>query len=284
MDSPRAAHATLSATLRQLRLDAGLSQLEAAAGTGLTQAKISRLENGRYTPQPEDVTCLARAYHASPQIRRELEQTARDLSDSRVYSRIVLQRGAWRMQQQAGRIEKTSARVRAFHPTLVPGLLQTPAYARAMFASVGVAGEELERTVKARIDRQALLGADHDFSLLLTEGALRWQATSPGLMVDQIEHISSATQLPNVRVGIIPYSRPTGIFVQEGFDLYDAHAVIIGTTTATATITDATDVAVYDSLFSELESLAAYNYAARRELDRIAEDYRLLPPELRERG
>ncbi|WP_165956458.1 helix-turn-helix domain-containing protein [Kribbella antibiotica] len=265
--------------MRQLRLDAGLSQIEAAAATGLTQAKISRLENGRYTPQPEDVKQLARAYQASPQVRQELEQTASDLSESRVYSRIVLQRGAWRMQQQAGRIEKASARVRAFHPTLVPGLLQTPAYARAMFASVGVAGEELERTVQARIDRQALLGADHDFTLLLTEGALRWQVTSPSLMVEQIEHISRSTQLSNVRVGLIPFSRPTGIFVQEGFDLYDAQAVIIGTTTATATITDDADVAVYDQLFSELESLAVYDYAARRELDRIAEDYRLLPNE-----
>jgi transcriptional regulator with XRE-family HTH domain len=279
VDSPRAAHATLSATLRQLRLDAGLSQIEAAAATGLTQAKISRLENGRYTPQPDDVKQLARAYQASPQVRQELEQAASDLSESRVYSRIVLQRGAWRMQQQAGRIEKASARVRAFHPALVPGLLQTPAYAQAMFASVGIAGEELERTVQARIDRQALLGADHDFTLLITEGALRWQVTSPSLMVEQIEHISRSTHLPNVRVGLIPFSRPTGIFVQEGFDLYDTQAVIIGTTTATATITDAADVAVYDQLFSELESLAVYDYAARRELDRIAEDYRLLPSE-----
>lgn len=281
MDSPRAAHATLSARLRQLRLDAGLSQLEAAAATGLTQAKISRLENGRYTPQPEDVKNLALAYHASAEAREELDQTARDLSENRVYSRIVLQRGAWRMQQQTGRIEKASARVRTFHPTLVPGLLQTPAYARAMFASVGITGDDLDKTVRARIDRQGLLASGHDFTLLLTEGALRWQVTSPELMVEQIEHISTATHLPNVRVGIIPYGVPTKIFVQEGFDLYDTEAAVIGTTTATATITDSADLTVYDHLFTELDALAVYNYTARRELDRIAEDYRLLNPDYR---
>lgn len=278
MNSPRAAHATLSATLRQLRLNAGLSQIGAAAAAGLSQAKISRLENGRYTPQPADVQRLVRAYRAPARARRELEQVARDLSESHVYARILFQRGAWRMQQQIGRIEAASARIREFHSTLVPGLLQTPAYARVLFASGGeITGDELDRTVQARVARQALLDTDREFTLLMIEGALRWQLGGPELMVEQIEYVSDATRRwPNVRIGVIPYTQASTVIVEDGFDLYDTRAVVVGTTTATATITDSTDVATYDRLFTALEELAVYDYVARRELDRIAEDYRAL--------
>lgn len=250
--------------------------MDAAAAAGLTQAKISRLENGRYTPNPEDVQHLTRAYKTSAKVRRDLERTARDLNEGHVYSRIVLQRGAWRMQQQAGRIEAESTQIRAFHPTLVPGLLQIPAYARTMFASVGVTGTELDQTVAARIERQSLLGSEREFVLLVTEGALRWHVGSPDLMIDQLAHIEAATNLPNVRVGVIGYTTPAEIFVQEGFDLYDTRAVIIGTTTATATITDTHDLSIYDQLFTDLQGLAAFDGDARRELARIAADYRRL--------
>jgi len=276
VDSPRAEHANLAATLRQLRKDAGLSQMEAAAATGLTQVKISRLETGKYTPQPDDVDRVTRAYKAPAKVRRALERTARDLTEGQVYSRIILQRGAWQMQQMTGRIEAESGRVRVFHPTIVPGLLQTPAYARAMFASVGIADGELERTVRARMARQELLGSNREFVLLMSEGALRWQIGSPQLMLDLIDHIAATIGLPNVRVGIIPYSTRATVFVQEGFDLYDTRAVIIGTTTATATITDTRDLAIYDKLFTELEASASIGDAAGTELERIAADYRAL--------
>src|SRR2546430_15047243 len=105
MSAPRAQHAALAATLRRLRHEAGLSQIDAAKATGLTQAKISRLENGAFTPRPEDVRRLARAYRASAEERAELEQIAQDLTDSQVYARIILQRGGWEIQEKFRRLE-----------------------------------------------------------------------------------------------------------------------------------------------------------------------------------
>lgn len=166
MSSPRAQHVALSATLRRLRRDAGLSQVKAARTAGVTQAKISRLENGLFTPQVDDVRRLAQAYRAPAATRRELEQNARDLTEGRVYARMILQRGAWRMQQQVGRIEEASTRLRAFHPTIVPGLAQTSAYARVVFASKDVSGDDLDSTTDARINRQAILDTDRDISLI----------------------------------------------------------------------------------------------------------------------
>lgn len=276
MESPRTAHKTLAATLRQLRIDAGLSQTAAAKAAGVTQTKISRLEHGRHTPNPDDVERLAAAYRAPAKVRRELRRAAQDLVEGRVYSRIVLQRGAWHMQERTGRIEADSARIRTFEPTLVPGLLQTRAYATVMFASVGITGPDLDRTVQARLDRQRLLDSGREFVQIITEGALRWQVDNPGLMVEQLEHIIEVAAMPNVRVGIIPHTTPAQVFPQEGFNMYDTRAVIIGTTTATATITDSGDLGVYDKLFGEFEVLASFGADAVRELDRIAADYRAL--------
>lgn len=209
-------------------------------------------------------------------MRRQLEQTARDLVEGRVYSRIVLQRGAWRMQQQTARIEEDSDRVQTFQPTLVPGLLQTRAYARAVFSSVRMSDEVLDRTVEARLERQSLLRSEREFVQLMTEGALLWQLGHPQLMVEQVEHIAELMNLSNVRIGIITHETAAGFVVQEGFNLYDRRAVVIGTTTATATITEEADVATYHRQFSDLESLAEFGEAARRRFERIAETYRQL--------
>ncbi|MGH3319845.1 MAG: helix-turn-helix domain-containing protein [Streptosporangiaceae bacterium] len=277
MSSPRARHTSLSATLGRLRRDAGLSQVEAARAAGVTQAKISRLENGRFTPRVEDVRRLARAYSAPTDVRREVERAARDLAEGRVSSRVVLQRGAWRMQQRAGRIEAASARVRAFHPLIVPGLLQTPAYARLVFTARGdMTEEDVERSVAVHMHRQALLDTDRGITLVTTEGALRWQAGGPDVMSAQLERIAEATRHPNVRVGVISWTTPVEVFPQEGFDLYDTRAVIIGTETATATITEPRDVVAYDKLFDDLEAKASFGAEARGILARVAEGYRTL--------
>lgn len=276
MTTPRARHAALSTTLRRLRREAGLSQVEAARAANLTQAKISRLENGLFTPQVDDIRRIVRAYRAPAEVRRELEQAARDLTEGQVYSRVILQRGAWRMQQRAGRIEAASTQVRAFHPVLVPGLLQTPAYAEKVFASKEISGEELDHAIAARMERRALLESDRDVVLVTTEGALRWQLGNPQLMLEQLARIKEVTYLPSVRVGIIAWSTPVDVVPQEGFDLYDTRAVIIGTETATATVTDTRDVAAYDKLFGELEAVASFGSDAGAVIARLADEYRAL--------
>lgn len=275
MSTPRAQHATLSAILRRLRHEAGLSQIQVAEATGLSQAKISRLEKGKFTPHVEDVRRLGRAFRASATEQRELERIAQDLTDGQVYTRIILQRGGWEMQQKAGRLEQASTRVRAFHPILVPGLLQTETYARTMFAS-GLTGSDLDRTVESRMVRQALFDSDREFGFVLTEGALRWQVGGPAVMIEQLQHIDRVTRIPNVRVGIIDWATQVDVYPVDGFDLYDTFAVITGTFTATATITDEHDIADYDKHFGQLEAVASFDGRARAILRRVIGDYRRL--------
>jgi hypothetical protein len=110
----------------------------------------------------------------------------------------------------------------------------------------------------------------------MTEGALRWQAGSPQVMIDQVAAITAALELPNVDIGIIPFSAPATFFPRHGWHLYDSDAVIIGTESGTATLTDGEDIARYERMFSQLQELASTGEAARLVLDRIASDYRSL--------
>jgi hypothetical protein len=186
--------------------------------------------------------------------------------------------GAWKMQERVARIEAAAAEVCVYQPALVPGLLQTEGYARLVIGDGGIiAGEALDKAVAARMARAPVLGSGRDFVLIMPEGALRWQAGSPAIMIGQLEHIAAVTLAwPTVQVGIIPQSQPARVFTTHGFSLYDRRAVILGTRTRTATITDAADVADYARLFSDLEALSSFGAAAREILSRIAGEYRAL--------
>jgi transcriptional regulator with XRE-family HTH domain len=270
----------LSATLRDLRKAAGLSGRQAAEHLGTSQRRISHIETGRFVPRADEILALCSLYRASAGTRRQLLQVVGDLRteprESR--ARVIMSRGAWRMQQRIARVEAASARLRAFHCAIVPGLVQTPAYARAVFADGGdITGEDLERCVAERIARQSILDSGRDITLLMTEGALRWQAVGPAVMTEQLDHVAEVSQRPGVRIGIIPWTTPVDVFPLHGFSIYDSRAIIIGTRVATAFLTDPQDVAEHEKLWGELEALATWDADARDHIGRIATDFRSLP-------
>jgi hypothetical protein len=140
-----------------------------------------------------------------------------------------------------------------------------------------VSEEETDSAVRARLDRQRVLDDEtKQFVLIMSEGALRWQAGSPALMAEQAEAIAAATKRPNMRFGIIPWTTPVDRFPIHGFHVYDEDAVIVGTLTATATITGTADIATYLEQFAALETFATFDDDARDHLARIRNEYRQL--------
>src|SRR5215472_3930323 len=146
----------LSATLRDLRKAAGLSGMEAGRRLGTSQRRISNIETGRFVPREDEIRALAKIYRASADTRRQLLRAVADLRVTPTpRARIVLARGAWRMQQRIARVEADSARLRVFHCAIVVGLAQTAAYAQAVFADGGdITGKDLDRCVAERLGRQ----------------------------------------------------------------------------------------------------------------------------------
>lgn len=266
----------LSATLRELREQAGLSGSEAARRAGLAQARVSRMETGQRVPDDDDIRVLARVYRIPAGVRRQLLAQARELREATVPARTVLHRhGGHRIQERIERIEQASAQIRSFQPAIVIGLLQTEAYARALLSGF-YTGADLDAMVAARLRRQRILDTDRSFHLVLTESALRWHVGSPEVMATQAEHIAEVAGRPDVRLGIIPWMRPANHAVLHGFQVYDEQAVGIGTETATAVHTEPPDVADYSKRFSIYADLADYDAAARATLERLAGEYRAL--------
>lgn len=270
--------AELAAQLRQLRTAAGMSGIEAGQLAGVSQSKISKIENHILRASPADVRNLCRVYGAPQEQVRALVRLATSLRSETIEPRrVILSRGAHQMQQRIRQLEASAGLLRSFQPCMVIGLLQTEAYARLVFGA-GSEGPDVDRAVAARMERQTALREQMPKAvLLMTEGALRWQAGSPQVMISQLDAIADVTKhLASVNLGIIPFSASSTIFPRHGFHLYDSDAVIIGTETGTATIVDDQDIAVYEHLFSQLEELAATGNEARAILSRIADDYRRL--------
>jgi transcriptional regulator with XRE-family HTH domain len=271
--------ARLAHVLRQARKDAGLSGTEAGQRAGMSQSKVSKIENGYLLPSVDDVAALCRAYELGADDRTELIALAAGLREE-ASARVILARGVAEMQRRIGQLEASASLIRGFQPTMVLGLLQTAAYARLVFGipdSEALSADEVDDAVAARSARQRALDAEaKQFVFVLTEGALRWHAGSATVMTEQIQAIIEAARRPNVRLGLIPWTSPVHVFPRHGFHLYDQDAVIVGTETATATMTGAADGATYDELFTTLERSAAFGNDATEHLARIADEYRQL--------
>lgn len=263
----------LSTMLRQLRIQAGLSGAEAARRAGLSQSKVSRAETGSFLPTEDDVKALCRVYRATPEARRQLLEMTRDLRESSTSARVVLQRGGWWMQQRIGKLEMAATRLRNFAPTGVIGLLQTRSYIDALLGE-WLTGEDRQRMISSRIKRQCILDTDRKFILVMSEGSLRWNTGGAAVMVEQLERVIRESQRPNVQIGIIEWTTPATVPALHGFTIYDSRAVLLGTLTATAIVTDRRDVADYESHWAELEPIISYGDAARTAIERVAADYR----------
>jgi transcriptional regulator with XRE-family HTH domain len=263
----------LSTQLRALRIDAGLSGAEAARRAGISQSKVSRAETGTFIPSADDVESLCRVYGAKADVQQQLVEMTLDLREGSTSARVILQRGGWWMQQRIGRLETAAAQIRTFAPSVIIGLLQTRPYISALFGA-SMSAEDIERTVGARLDRQAILATGRQFVFMMAEGSLRWNMGGAQVMAEQLDHLIEASRLANVSVGIIPWTTPTTVPGLHGFTLYDNTAVLLGTQTATAIMTDRQNIEEYEAYWSELVPFASWGDAARSVIAEAAEAYR----------
>ena len=243
---------------------------------GISQSRISRIESGVFVPKDTEIRSLCRLYRAPAAVTSELLRAVTDLRADTGPARLVIRRGdAHKLQQRISRIETDSADIGVFQPALIPGLLQTAGYMRAVFADGGdISADDIEGSVTARMARAQILGSDRTFTFVMAEGALRWQASSPAVMAAQLDHLAELAG--RLRIGVIPWTRPASVFTTTGFSLYDRRTVILGTRSGTSFITDPRDVADYLKLFDALAGLAAFGPEAQSIMTDLAGGYRAL--------
>jgi transcriptional regulator with XRE-family HTH domain len=272
----------LAGSLRALRQTAGMSQVEASRSASITQAKLSRIETGKALPTPTEVEALARVYEVAPERRRLMVDQAATMASQYVDSRVILQTGAHHFQQRIRETEAAAALIRSYQPALVLGVLQTSAYATAVFAGGGdldrdgLSEQEAAKSVASRMSRWQLLAEPgRRWRLIQTEAALRWIVRSPTLMIEQLDRIAEASRLPHVELGVIPLNtvapNPAPL---HGFHIYDDESVMFGTETGTALLSGSSRVVFYTAMFAGLERLAVFGDDSRELLDRIAAEHR----------
>lgn len=265
-------------SLRELRKVTGLNQIEvtervkrALPDSRFSQPALSRAETGTGRLTPEVVRVLCGIYGVTGAERAALIQQARDAEAGYVDARVVLQAGnTLNLQQRFARLERDAAQIRAFNPVMVLGVLQTPAYAATVLRT-----SEDDPLVTGRMTRQQEMIADRRrrWTLIQTEGTLRWQARSATVMAEQVAHLIQLSNTPHVELGVIDWRTPVKVFPHTAFHLYDEAAAVVATRDGTAIINDSDRLTDYRSLFDELADLTSFGDAARDVLQRIAHDY-----------
>ena len=263
----------LSKALRRLRKRAGLTGERLASSVGMSQSKISKIETGKLVPSSLDLERILRVVKATPEELAEISSLARVASTEYQNWRASLRRGLHHKQAELATLEATSSTFRYFLPAMITGLLQTPEYARASLASLP--GDHT-RALMRRFERQAILyDTGKQFTFLLTEQALRWPLCGAAAMSVQLERIAALSELPNVRIGVIPLDR---VAIPEGplstFTVYDQVLATVETFTGALLIRSAQDVALYVDTFRVFEENALFGGEARNFVRQCAQAFR----------
>jgi transcriptional regulator with XRE-family HTH domain len=262
--------------LRELRQDAGLTLEQVAGSVGMTRSTLSKYETGKILPAVAMVERLASALRANSDQRRTLIDAA-TAAHTEVHAWRAIQTPTFRRRQDEIRaIEAAATDVRVFQPSIIPGLLQTPQYCRALLELDRIRPiTDLADAVSSRMERQQVMyDESKSFSFVLTEGALRWRIGAPSIHALQLHHVAGLSNLPNVKVGIVPFGAEVRARQTNMFAIFDASAVVVETMTAELTLREEQLIGFYLRMFETLQAAAVYGDQTRELLDGIASELR----------
>ncbi|RBQ17553.1 transcriptional regulator [Spongiactinospora rosea] len=215
----------LTAELKRLRDLAGLTQEEVASRADWHHTKVFRIESGRTAPHPNDVRVLATVYGLKDE--EQIQALIQLAKDSR-------KRGWWysyrdvlpsRYEFLIG-LEQEAASIRTFELAVVPGLLQTEDYARALIRGgpLELGPDEIQRRLEVRLTRQQVLAKEDrpQFWVIIDEAVLHRLVGGPDVMRDQLDRLITASAEGRTTIQIVPYTvgahpGTIGSFIVLGF-------------------------------------------------------------------
>jgi transcriptional regulator with XRE-family HTH domain len=270
----------LARALKAIRRDADVSGERLAAALGWSQSKVSKIENGRTRPSPEDVQAWLDRFEVSQEHRRQLLHLAEAAQTEATTWRSIHGQGFDRRQRHYADLEAAASRLSIYQPAMVPGLFQTADYARRVLTMLRtLMPTEMATALSARLDRQAILYDEtKTIDAVITEAALRWRPGPSSLALAQLDRLTSLMTLPNVHIGVLPTDSeseeiPLNQFVI--FHLSDGtDSVLVETYTAEVSIADPEGVATYQEIFKHHQAAALYDDSAIKLVQAIAHDLR----------
>ncbi|GAA4677436.1 DUF5753 domain-containing protein [Streptomyces youssoufiensis] len=180
---------------------------------------------------------------------------------------LMTQSGLRPLQDAMNQKERSTKVFRCYQSHLVPGLLQTPAYAAAvMGAIIAFEGmpDDTEEAVAARMRRQHVLHEDGlTFMLLIEEWVLRAQIGGATVMGEQLDRLDQVTAMPRVSLGVIPMNATRPMRPVAGFWIYDDAEVTHELCAGSVRITTPAEIDIYARTHAELAGMAVYGEQAR---------------------
>lgn len=259
--SPTVRRRRLASELRRFREAADLTIEEVSEKLECSASKISRIETSQVGVSPRDVRDLLELYGVEPDQADAFVQLAREART----------KGWWYAYNEVFTgafvgLESDASSLRAYQALLVPGLMQTENYARAVFraARPDADEEDLNRRVAARAARQRLLTVDSPptYWAILDEAVLHRVIGSPAVMRDQLLRIAEVARLPNATVQVLPFSAGAHAgmdspFLILGFPEQADPDVVYVDTSAGIYLEQPDDIARYTLSFDHLRASAA---------------------------
>jgi transcriptional regulator with XRE-family HTH domain len=260
----------LAAELRRLRDAAGYTGEQVSQRLGWSGSKLSRIELHRIGVKLTDLRKLLALYGVDETYRDELLALARESTQ-----RGPVRKAAASFPQVAEYVsaEAGAQSVWNWEPQVIPGLLQTREYARAVrqlwLGMFPGPASETDRWAETRLLRQQVLARDPplQLSVVIDESVLRRRFGDKTVMREQLQHLAESSELPNVEVRIYPLDRdypplPTGAFSYMQFP--EAHDVPLHDIVSVELHAGTQDIEDEDQTY---QYRVAFEYLVRRSLD-----------------
>ncbi|MFE9244408.1 DUF5753 domain-containing protein [Nocardiopsis sp. NPDC006938] len=194
----------------------------------------------------------------------------------------------WRRQHRTGLRRTQEARIplfertrhmRVYSSTVIPGLFQTPEYAKALLSTIAAfrgTPDDVADAVAARMRRNGVLKeGGHRFGVLIEESVLRHAVADRDTMRDQLRHLGSVMGLASVGLGVLPFAteaRP--MWPLETFTLFDTARVHVEGLSAQITVTEPSELSLYVRAFESMSRFAVFGDRARALIDSAAKQLR----------
>lgn len=275
----------LASALRRLREHAGMSGDEVAEQLGWSASKVSRIETHRTAIKPRDLALLLDLYGIEGDQRDQLNALA-DEQDARGWWATYASSLAAEYVSYIS-LEDSAARVRAWSPELIHGLLQTEEYANGTMATVygeppRMTPGDIQRRVEARLRRQRLLSkpSPKEFFFVLDEAALRHRLGTAETMRAQLAQLERLSRLPRVTIQVLPFAStypigPGGFAILSFAEIHStrlADVVYTEHLTHSSFVETEGEIYEYQLAFGQLTERALTVSASRELIARVAHE------------
>ncbi|MGW2839672.1 helix-turn-helix domain-containing protein [Streptomyces sp. NPDC001493] len=258
------ARAALGARLRELRFSCPGGRLtgqQLAQRLGWQGSKVSKLENGKQTATPEDLRAWADATE-QPGVYAELAARLAGFESHIRSWRRALANGFKPLHEGlSAEIDRTS-QMWIWEESVIPGLLQTPEYARHViqrYSELLGGASDIEAAVRSRAQRQEwLYRPGRKLHVLMWEAALRSLICPPSVLAAQLDRLTGMIGMDTVELGVIPFMASVKIVPANGFWVLDGRLVVAEDWHAEMWLDDADNVALYSKVWRTLRESAVY--------------------------